>query len=84
MQTKYTLSVLKSFPMAAYNDDDGNTAERNYTVLSSILDLAYNYLEEALQIIGTPPGEIPRLIEMFIGWFELFHHKKEAKFSDLV
>ena len=70
--------------MAAYNDDDGDTVERNYTVSSSILDLAYNYLEEALQIIGTPSGEIPKLIEMFIDCFELFHHQMEAKLSALV
>ena len=71
MQTKYTNSVLKGFPMAAYNDDDdGDTVERNYIVSSSILDLAVNYLEEALQIIGNPSVEIPRLIELFIGWFE--------------
>ena len=70
-ETKYTNSVLKGFPMAAHNDDDdGDTVERNFTVSISILDLAVNYLEEALQIIGNPSVEIPRLIEMFIGWFE--------------
>ena len=69
MQTKYTNSVLKGFSMTACNDD-GDTVERNYTVSSSILDLAYNYLEEALKIIGNPSVEIPKLIEMFIGWFE--------------
>ena len=46
MQTKYTNSVLKGFSMTVCNDD-GDTVERNYTVSSSILDLAYNYLEEA-------------------------------------
>ena len=84
MQTKYTNSVLNGFPMAAYSDDTGDTVERNYTVSSSILDLAYNYLEEALKIIGNPSVEIPKLIEMFIGWFELFHHQIKAKLSDLV
>ena len=83
MQTKYTNSVLKGFSMTVCNDD-GDTVERNYTVSSSILDLAYNYLEEALQIIGTPSGEIPKLIEMFIDCFELFHHQMEAKLSALV
>ena len=53
--------------MAAYNDDDGDTVERNYIVSSSILDLAVNYLEEAVQITGTLSEEIPRLIEMLIG-----------------
>ena len=67
--------------MAAYNDDDGDTVERNYTVSNSILDLAYNYLEEALKIFGTPSGEIPKLIEMFIDCFELFQHQMEAKFQ---
>ena len=70
--------------MAAYNDDDGDTVERNYTVSSSILDLAYNYLEEALKLIGNPSVEIPKLIEMFIDCFELFHHQMEAKLSALV
>ena len=70
--------------MGAYNTDGGDTVERNYTVSSSILDLAVNYLEEALQIIGNPSEEIPKLIEMFIGWFELFHHQMEAKLSALV
>ena len=83
MQTKYTNSVLKGFSMTVCNDD-GDTVERNYTVSSSILDLAVNYLEEALQIIGTPSGEIPKLIEMFIDCFELFHHQMEAKLSALV
>ena len=85
MQTKYTNSVLKGFPMAAYNDnDDADTVERNFTVSISILDLAVNYLEEALQIIGNPSEEIPKLIEMFIGWFELFHRQIKAKLSALV
>ena len=71
--------------MAAYNaDDDDDTAERNCTVSGSFLDLAVNYLEEALQIIGTLSEEIPRLIETLIGWFELFHHQMEAKLSALV
>ena len=83
MQTKYTNSDLKDFSITACNDD-GDTVERNYTVSSSILDLAYNYLEEARQIFGTPSGEIPKLIEMFIDCFELFHHQMEAKFSALV
>ena len=57
--------------MAAYNaGDDDDTAERNCTVSGSFLDLAVNYLEEAVQITGTLSEEIPRLIEMFIGWFE--------------
>ena len=54
--------------MAAYNADDyGDTTERNCTVSGSFLDLAVNYLEEAVQIIGTLSEEIPRLIEMLIG-----------------
>ena len=69
--------------MAVYNTDGGDTVERNYTVSSSILDLVVNHLEEALQIIGDPSVEIPKLIEMFIGWFELFHHQMEAKLSAL-
>ena len=69
-QTKYTNSVLNGFPMAAYNDDNGDTVERNYTVLISILDLAVNHLEEALRITENPSEDIPKLIEMFIGWFE--------------
>ena len=84
MQTKYTNSVLKVFPMGAYNTDGGDTVERNCTVSGSFLDLAVNYLEEALQIIGTPSEEIPKLIEMFIDCFELFHHQMEAKLSALV
>ena len=70
--------------MAVYNTDGGDTVERNYNVSSSILDLVVNHLEEALQIIGNPSVENPKLIEMFIGWFELFHRQMEAKFSDLV
>ena len=69
--------------MAAYNADDDDTAERNCTVSGSFLDLAVNYLKEALQIIGTLSEEITRLIEMLIGWFELFHHQMEAKLSAL-
>ena len=70
--------------MAAYNtDDDDDTAERNCTVSGSFLDLAVNYPKEALQIIGTLSEEIPRLIEMLIGWFELFHHQMVAKLSAL-
>ena len=54
--------------MAAYNaGDDDDTAERNCTVSGSFLDLAVNYLKEALQIIGTLSEEIPRLIEMLVG-----------------
>ena len=53
--------------MATYNTDGGNTVERNFTVSISILDLAVNYLEEAVQITGTLSEEIPRLIEMLIG-----------------
>ena len=54
--------------MAAYNaDDDDDPAERNCTVSGSFLDLAVNYLKEALQIIGTLSEEIPRLIEMLVG-----------------
>ena len=70
--------------MGAYNTDGGDTVERNYTVSSSILDLVVNHLEKALQIIGDPSVEIPKLIEMFIGWFELFHHQIKAKLSALV
>ena len=70
--------------MGAYNTDGGDTIKRIYTVSSSILDLAVNYLEEALQIIGNPSEEIPKLIEMFIDCFELFHHQMEAKLSALV
>ena len=70
--------------MAAYNTDGGNTLERNYTISGSILNLVVNYLEEAIQIIWNPSEEIPKLIEMFIGWFELFHRQIIAKFSDLV
>ena len=70
--------------MAAYNADNyDDTTERNCTVSGSFLDLAVNYLEEALQIIGNPSVEIPRLIEMLIGRFELFHHQMEAKLSAL-
>ena len=47
--------------------DDGDTVERNFIVSISILDLAYNYLEEALKIIGNPSVEIPKLIEMLVG-----------------
>ena len=70
--------------MGAYNTDGDDTVKRNYTVSSSILDLVVNYLEEALQIIGNPSVEIPKLIEMFIGWFELFHRQIKAKLSALV
>ena len=70
--------------MGAYNTDGDDTVKRNYTVSSSILDLVVNYLEEALQIIGNPSEEIPKLIEMFIDCFELFHHQMEAKLSALV
>ena len=70
--------------MAAYNADDyDDTTERNCTISGSFLDLAVNYLKEALQIIGTLSKEISRLIEMLIDWFELFHHQMEAKFSAL-
>ena len=73
--------------MAAYNaddyGDDDDTVERNCTASGSFLYLVVNYLKEALQIIGTLSKEITRLIEMLIGWFELFHHQTEAKLSAL-
>ena len=82
MQTKYTNSVLKGFPMAAHNDnDDGDTVKRNYTVSSSILDLVVNYLEEALQIIGNPSEEIPKLIEMSSASSNYFINKSKPSFQ---
>ena len=66
--------------MTACNDD-GDTVERNFTVSSSILDLAYNYLKEAVQIIGTPSEEIPKLIEMSSAGSKYFITKWKPSFQ---
>ena len=67
--------------MGAYNTDGGDTVERNYTVSSSILDLVVNYLEEALQIIGNPSEEIPKLIEMSSAGSKYFITKWKPSFQ---